>query len=89
MPRASTSWSTLVVVNTNIHEGLIALLLERASVFAASGAEGMQPAGHCLNMACKIEKELNNFGASQLMRVKRHKSCTSTERRNPSYTIRA
>jgi len=59
MPRASTSWSTLVVVNTNIHEGLIALLLERASVFAASGAEGMQPAGHCLNMACKIVIEVN------------------------------
>ena len=54
--------------------GLIALLLERASAFASSGAEGMQAVADCLYMACKLVIEVNaamrvEAGQKEVMRI--------------------
>ena len=59
MPLDFEKWNTLVGTDRNTDKGLITLLLERASVFASSGAEGMQPAAHLLSMACKLVIEVN------------------------------
>ena len=52
MPSDHFAQWTLAGPTGNIAEGLIALLLERTSAFASSGADGMQPATHGSRQIC-------------------------------------